>query len=495
MTWAIRTIALQVWLHLLVGCGPSSEQILDKAVDRGRRDSTRNDGTSTEMNGLVSCTTRISYGSRWIPHDRRTSDFEDVAGEVTWDGTCRNEGPNSYATLSNGWKRHFEGHDTCIIALDTSDSCLGSRAACNTRMTYASAWLHPDSHSSQYDDVSGVVSWSGECDNVSGGRSRARLSSGGAPHFAGSNACGVSFRYRQCGGLYNNPVVDVDCPDPGVARNGDGYVMACTGGRFRIYTSADLVHWDHVGHVFAERDRPTWARDRFWAPEIHEVRPGRWVAYYSAGGNSGRLAVGAAVSSRATGPFEDIGEPLVRHRRHGVIDVHYFRASDGQRYLTWKVDGNAMGMPTPIRIQRLADDGTTRIGNIETILINDRRWEGRVVEGQWLIERDGMFYLFYSGNAYDRTSYAVGVARATNPMGPYVKFGDPILTTNARWAGPGHGSAVRLPSGGWGYVYHSWVGDRVNQSPGPQVLVDRIHWSEGWPTLHAGPSSNSIPMP
>ncbi len=335
------------------------------------------------------CMTRVTYGSRWIRGGDRSTDYDDVAGEVTWDGACTNEGANSYATLSNGWQPYFEGNDACIIAIDMSESCAGAGDSCDTRVTYGSAWLHPDSHPAQHDDVSGVVSWSRECANAGGGQSRATLSNGWAPHFSGSNACGASFRYRQCGGLYNNPVIDFDCPDPGVSRDGDRYIMSCTGGRFRIYTSTDLVNWTHAGHVFAEGARPTWARDRFWAPEIHQVRPGRWVAYFSAGRTDGRLAVGAAVSSSATGPFEDIGAPLVHDPSPGVIDVHYFRASDGQRYLTWKVDGNAVGARTPIRIQRLADDGTTRMGNIATILTNDRSWENHVVEGQWIIERDG----------------------------------------------------------------------------------------------------------
>ena len=93
------------------------------------------------------------------------------------------------------------------------------------------------------------------------------------PHFGGP--CELSFRYEQCGGLYANPVVDTDCPDPGVALDGERYIMACSGGRggaaFPLRTSTDLVHWERAGHVFEAGGRPGWARDSFWAPEVHRV--------------------------------------------------------------------------------------------------------------------------------------------------------------------------------------------------------------------------------
>ncbi|MCA8955661.1 MAG: family 43 glycosylhydrolase, partial [Planctomycetes bacterium] len=108
----------------------------------------------------------------------------------------------------------------------------------------------------------------------------------------------------------------------------------------------------------------------------------------------------AATAPSATGPFTDLGRPLVHDPSPGVIDAHYFRASDGRRFLTWKVDGNAIGRPTPIRIQELAEDGVTLRGSPQTILTNDRGWEGALVEGQWMVERDGFFYLFYSANGY-----------------------------------------------------------------------------------------------
>lgn len=80
------------------------------------------------------------------------------------------------------------------------------------------------------------------------------------------------------------------------------------------------------------------------------------MAYFSARDTTGRLAVGAAHSTNVLGPYTDIGAPLVRDASLGAIDAHAFVTSSGTPYLLWKLDGNAVGAPTPIRIQRLAPD-------------------------------------------------------------------------------------------------------------------------------------------
>lgn len=66
-----------------------------------------------------------------------------------------------------------------------------------------------------------------------------------------------------------------------------------------------------------------------------------------------------------------------------------------------------------------------------------------MTEGPWIIKRGDFYYLFYSGFSYADETYAVGVARSNNPLGPYVKKGDPILRTYSRYIGPGHCSVIQ----------------------------------------------------
>lgn len=446
----------------------------------------------------AACTTHITYGDLWIHGANHPAQDDTAAGAVTWDGVCHDDGTNSYAVLSNGWKPYFAGHGGCLLALDQS-GCAGAPAACATRATYGDAWIHGPGHPSQYDDVAGRLTWDRACTD-SGSDSYATLSNGWQPHFSGSGACAIALSYTQCGGLYDNPVVPEGCADPGVLRDGDRYVLVCTSGNaanaFSIRVSRDLVHWSAMGAVFPSGSKPSWAKSDFWAPEIHKVGA-RYVAYFTARGSDGMLAIGAASSASATGPFTDLGHPLVHDAAMGLIDASEFEAPDGSRYLLWKEDGNAVGKPTPIHAQPLAADGLSLTGAPSTLITNDQAWEGALVEGPWMVAHGGSYYLFYSGNSYASARYAIGVARAASPLGPFTKAAAPIVTSNATWVGPGHCSVVDGPGGDSYVVYHAWLAGHV-AGPGDQRLglVDRLVWgADGWPALPGGPSASSRPMP
>ncbi len=469
-------------------------------TDASDTDASRTDASATDASAALDaaapptpCVTRITYGSSWIHGPDHPAQHDDAMGHVTWDGVCHVDGGNSFAVLSNGWRPYFTGRSSCILALDTRGSC-GAPASCRTRVTYGASWLRAPGHAADYDDVGGIVTWDGVC-RAAGADSSALLSNGWAPHFGGRDSCAISIRHEQCGGLHANPVIATDCPDPGVTHDGAQYVMACTGGDFALRTSPDLVTWTRAGHIFSSATRPSWASGDFWAPEIHRVGD-RWIAYFSARNRAdGSLALGAATAPSALGPYTELGRPLLHDPSPGVIDAHYFEAPDGRRYLLYKIDGNAIGRPTPIYIHELEPDGITLRGGRSQVLINDLAWEGGLVEGAWMIHHEGTYYLFYSANGYATSRYAVGVARASSPRGPFTKAGPPILTSNSSFGGPGHGSIVRGPRGDWVHVYHSWLAGSVGGSPGRLVLVDRITWEGGWPRMHSAPSPRSQPPP
>jgi arabinan endo-1,5-alpha-L-arabinosidase len=300
-------------------------------------------------------------------------------------------------------------------------------------------------------------------------------------------------------GSYLNPVIAEDCPDPGVTATGDegsAFVLACTGGTLRLLSSSDLVDWHTTGESILPAGKPPWAMDgsRDWAPEVHRVGDG-WVAYFTAANDAGVLSIGAATGASPAGPWTASAQPLVQDPA-GVIDATFFQDDDASRWLVYKVDANAQGLPTKLVARRLTDDGLALAGPAVDLLASDATsWEGLVVEAPWLVKRDGVYYLFYSGNAYDHR-YRTGVARAPSLLGPYEKKGSPILGNNDRWVGPGHGSVVSLGASDY-YVYHAWTnaGDgTAAKSLGRNVLVDAIQWRDGWPSI-AGDSPSTTPQP
>jgi GH43 family beta-xylosidase len=444
------------------------------------------------------CTTRVSYGNAWIRPANHPSGYDDVQANVTWDGTCTDDGANSFALLSNGFKPYFQGNGACVIALDYAGSC-GPEPSCTTRVTYGAAWIAPPNHPSGYDDVAGRVFSDGTC-QTSGAVSTTNLSNGWQPHFTGAGTCRLSFEYTQCGGLYTNPVIPTDCPDPGVLYSGGQYYLSCTSGgapdAFPIYSSPDLVTWTPQGHIFPAGHWPTWATGNFWAPEIHSVG-GQFVAYFSATKGTGKYSIGAASATSPLGPYTDIGQPLVEDPAMGLIDASEITSQGGTPYALWKEDGNAVGKPTPIHAQALAADGLSLVaGTPATLITNDQPWEGAVTEAPFMVYSGGSYYLFYSGNSYANASYAVGVASAASPLGPFTKASAPIVTTGGAWAGPGHCAVVDTPAGDTYMVYHAWQSGCVNAPGcGRLVLTDAVFWTGGWPAVPFAPSSASRPMP
>ena len=303
---------------------------------------------------------------------------------------------------------------------------------------------------------------------------------------------------------YQNPILgNTGCADPGVYHEGDWYYLVCTGGRFRIRRSHDLIHWELTNHYILPQNQPSWsATDKYhWAPEIHRVRDDRVVAYFTAADGKGQRALGAAFASSPLGPFEVGSNPLLTNSI-GVIDPNFFKDPDsGTNFLLWKVAGTAVGKPTPIYIRRLGPGGMGLVqGASATELIRNSpgTWEGTTTEAPWLIKRNGWYYLFYSGNFIDER-YRVGVARSKNVLGPYTKHNGPILGNNKTWVGPGH-QAVTTVDGIDYLVYHAWAvkadGTR-DTSKGRLLMVDRIEWVNDWPQIgdNGTPSSGLLPGP
>ena len=79
-----------------------------------------------------------------------------------------------------------------------------------------------------------------------------------------------------------------------------------------------------AGYVFPSGSWPVWATGYMWAPEIHFVN-GMFHVYFSAKSNiNQRFSIGVAQSSSHTGPFVDVGAPIIENGELGVIDVHWF---------------------------------------------------------------------------------------------------------------------------------------------------------------------------
>ena len=102
---------------------------------------------------------------------------------------------------------------------------------------------------------------------------------------------------------------------------------------------------------------------------------------------------------------------------------------------------------TPVYAQRLDTETLTLVGERSVVLQNDSEWEGHLVEGVWVTEHRGRYYMFYAGNDFSTAQYGIGVAVAHAPLGPYQKMAAPLLRSTRDWSGPGHPSVADGPDG------------------------------------------------
>jgi beta-xylosidase len=302
---------------------------------------------------------------------------------------------------------------------------------------------------------------------------------------------------------YVNPVIPGDFPDPSVIRVGeDYYATATTGGwspHFPLLHSKDLINWEIVGAVFSEK--PAWAKGDFWAPEIIADK-GRYFVYYTARRDEGKnkkgtLCVAVAVAEKPAGPYTDKGALVCQEM--GSIDAFFVRDENDKPFLIWKEDGNDRQQPTWLYAQQLDESGTKLVGKAKKMFRNDAAWENHVVEGSFIIRRDGWFYHFYSGNACcgRGCNYALGVARSKTLLGKWEKNpANPILAANQTWQCPGHGSIVATPDGRDFLLYHAYRKRSDAFNIGREALLDEVKFRDGWAVINENRgASNGAPVP
>ncbi|MFC7620719.1 glycoside hydrolase family 43 protein [Microlunatus sp. GCM10028923] len=243
--------------------------------------------------------------------------------------------------------------------------------------------------------------------------------------------------------------LDQDFPDPALLHaEGRSWLYSTNSGagNLPVATAATPYGaWQVLGDALPVLG--AWASPGFtWAPDVTRLGDGRYLVYYTARHTaSGRQWVGAAESGDPRGPFTPLGDgPLYCPvDQGGAIDAAAFVDADGARYVTWKNDGNAIGLPTRLYVQRVEDDGVTPIGAPITALENDPELEGGLIEAPYLVRHHDRYYLFYSYGEWWNETYTTGYATAPRLAGPWVRSTTPLLTTEimkGTMIGPGGAS-------------------------------------------------------
>ena len=324
------------------------------------------------------------------------------------------------------------------------------------------------------------------------------------------------------------------CADPDIERGqaeGDRYwYLYCTtdplngddraenGFNFNLiptFRSLDLVNWEYQGNAFAESERPDWIADDagLWAPEVVYFNDQYYLYYTAPDTRAGGSAIGVATSSSPTGPWTDLGGPVVAPRPDGSNYFWTFDAevlqTQGKNYLYY---GSYYG---GVFVRELSADGLTSLPQTETQVTIANRYEGTQI-----VEHGGYYYLLASATNCCNgplTGYSVFAGRSRSPLGPFVDKegvsllagrvgGTPVISMNGnRWMGPGHNDTVTDFAGQDWLVYHAV--DRFDpyfegavglyQTPGahgPACVGGRLAERARRP-LGLGTTNSSLPPP
>lgn len=278
-------------------------------------------------------------------------------------------------------------------------------------------------------------------------------------------------------------VIGQDFPDPAVLQaGGTYYAYSTSSGSGRIpYATATAPNGPWTVKGDALPNKPGWAGGGgFWAPDVSRRSDGTYVMYFAGpSAAQGRMCVGAAVSSTPAGPFTPAGGgPLVCNAGEGGdIDPSAFVDTDGRRYLLYKNDGNAIGVPTTIWLQPVAADGLTFTGGRSALLRNDRPEEGGVIEAPKMVRRPSRYVLFYAAGVYSQNTYSTSYAVSSTLTGAYTKAYRPLITTdsvNGAVQGPGGADVL---AGGAHIYFHGWLSGHRG------MYVADLGWANDYPVV------------
>lgn len=240
------------------------------------------------------------------------------------------------------------------------------------------------------------------------------------------------------------------------------------------FSSKDLVTWKKHPQVLDIKD-VKWAAYSIWAPSITR-KDGKYYLFFGANDiqNDNQMGgIGVAVSDKPAGPFVDhIGKPLIDkfHNKAQPIDQFVFKDVDGQYYLLYGGWRNC-------NIAKLNDDFTGFIPFPDGETFKSITPEN-FVEGVFMINRKGKYYLMWSEGGWTGPDYSVAYAVADSPMGPFKRVGkilqqDPEIATGA-----GHHSVINTPGTDDWYIFYHRRPLTTKVGYHRETSVDRMYFDE-----------------
>lgn len=187
-----------------------------------------------------------------------------------------------------------------------------------------------------------------------------------------------------------------------------------------MYSSKDMKNWTYHGPIMSASDI-SWSNDdtSAWASQMVEHN-GKYYLYYCTWDktSSAKQSIGVAVADSPTGPYTDIGEPLVKgtltstgetSNWNDIDPTVWVETIDGveHRYLAW---GNGIYYMCELNEDMISVADTNGSGGLDEGDIKTQyiaNGETAFTEAPWLYKRDGKYYTFYAAGWREAMAYAV----------------------------------------------------------------------------------------
>ena len=342
------------------------------------------------------------------------------------------------------------------------------------------------------DEPEGYTSWP-KFEAITGDYSDCSVSLCEATGFGATfdGLCLEDYTYDVSGEKTYQNVVLGGYADPDIIYHDGYYYMYVTSTGYLVYRSKDLATWECLGQSLPSCSWNINTQYQ-WAPDVEYVNGKFYMAV-----SYGEAGFGIAVSDKPEGPFVCVGEkPMLIQ----TIDGNIFVDDNGKIYLyytSW-YDGRTYGI---WGVEMESDCITPKWDTEKLIIRADKPWEsslnmGGVVEAPFMMKKDGVYYLIYSGSNY-QADYAVGYATSDSPLGKFQKSeNSPILYRTNDVRGPGHCSIVETPDGRLFMVYH--VHSSETSVHPRNVAIDPVRFvklEDGSYRIEAyGPTTSKIPL-
>lgn len=251
---------------------------------------------------------------------------------------------------------------------------------------------------------------------------------------------------------------------------------------FYTYKSKDLVNWTFCSVAFIP-NAASWGRRTMWAPEaIYDAETDLYYLFYSAS-NMAIMDAGlapssydacmlnVAVSESPEGPYLEYNEYKLRKEKEVAgetvtaeelaqalsapayddqklleavpeeakedcnyffaIDPSPFVAPDGTKYLYFARDREGKVQHTWVWVMQMQDWATPAVDENGKVILRQctsednggyEKSDNRINEGPQMTLHNGKYYLQFSVNSYETSSYCVGIAVGDSPLGPFRKL-------------------------------------------------------------------------